>query len=298
MHTCMHAYIHSQIIRDIHAAAHSQQIHTYRHTYIHTSRGKTHTNPEIVFVSFGGPTPNFHRRVNIICHQMRQTDPHIINIAYTEDDLHKDHTFWGVHQKFVESHERGYGHWLWKAWLIYQTLQRVAEGDILIYADSGCTINPHGVDKLHEYIGMVKDSQFGMLAFSLLPEEDHMEYMWSKKALFDAMKATHDDMNSAQLVGGIVIFKKTIYTMEFVQKWYETCCVYSLIDDTLSDNEHPEFASHRDDQSVFSLLVKRYLDSDVRPIILQDETYYAPNWHIDGINFPIWATRFKTNETA
>jgi hypothetical protein len=247
--------------------------------------------PQIVFASFGGPTPNYHRRVNIICTQMRLYFPYIKSIAYTEQDLKNDSEFWNAHQAFMETHPRGYGHWLWKPWIIHKTLQDLSDGDILIYADAGCTINAYGADKLNEYIQMVSDNEFGLFAFSIVPEEAHLEYKWTKKAVLEALDATSDDTNSKQLMATTMIIKKTKHSTELVQKWYDTCSVHSLIDDTLTDSEHPEFKDHRHDQSVFSLLVKKCLVT--KPIIIPDETYYWPNWHIDGIDHPIWATRFR-----
>ena len=41
--------------------------------------------------------------------------------------------------------------------------------------------------------------------------------------------------------------------------WYEICCDYHMIDDSLSIHKELEsFIEHRHDQSVFSLLSKKY----------------------------------------
>ena len=250
---------------------------------------------QIVFLSFGGPTPNYHRRVEIISSQMRQFFPMIKTIAYTDKDLKDDPQFWSAHQTFMETHPRGYGHWLWKPWLIYKTLQDLADGDILIYADSGCTINPYAVKKLNEYIQMVSDNPFGLFAFTLTGDELHKEYKWTKKALIKALEATTSDTDSKQLMATTMMIKKTEHSMAFVKQWYDTCSIHNLIDDTLTDDEHPEFQDHRHDQSVFSLLLKKHLtpSSNIKPVIIPDETYYWPDWHKDGIDYPIWATRYR-----
>jgi hypothetical protein len=48
-------------------------------------------------------------------------------------------------------------------------------------------------------------------------------------------------------------------TRNFINEWYEICCNYHMIDDSLSINkENESFIEHRHDQSVFSLLSKKY----------------------------------------
>jgi hypothetical protein len=244
------------------------------------------------FVSFGGPTDNYHRRVDIICQEMSAAFPNFQIFKYTDQDLKNDPEFWSKHEKFMKTNPRGYGHWLWKPWIIYKTLQSLQDGDILIYADSGCTINPHGRNKLDEYIKAVEENEFGLFAFSLI-DDMHSEHKWTKTATLTTLSATPEDIYSCQIMATTMIMKKTSHTTAFVKEWYELCSNYILIDDTLTKHEHPEFKDHRHDQSVFSLLIKKYLKQDIKPVVIQDETYYWPHWQIDGIDYPIWATRFR-----
>jgi hypothetical protein len=245
------------------------------------------------FASFGGPTENYHRRVETICRQMSMGFPHFRIFKYTDDDLRNDPEFWNKHEKFMDSHPRGYGHWLWKPWLIHKTMQSLQDDDILIYADAGCTINHKGSEKLNEYIKMVQENEFGLLLFTLTDDDMHSEHKWTKATTLSALHATLEDTYSKQLMATVMIIKKTSHTTSFVKDWYDLCSNYILIDDTLTNHEHPEFNDHRHDQSVFSLLVKKCLRQDVKPVVIPDETYFWPNWHIDGINYPIWATRFR-----
>jgi hypothetical protein len=251
--------------------------------------------PQIVFITFGGPTPNYHRRLDIICRQMREHFPKIKTIGFSEQDLKADPEFWLPHGHFMDTHPRGYGHWLWKPWIIYKTMQHLSNDDILIYADAGCTINPFGARKLEEYIKSVANNEFGLLAFTLTNDDMHKEYKWTKNATMQALNPPDEDRSSKQLMATTMIWKKTEHTSKFVKEWYATCSKHHLIDDTRDENEHPDFQDHRHDQSVFSLLVKKYSRlEEHKPLIIPDETYYWPDWHIDGIDYPIWATRFRS----
>ena len=58
--------------------------------------------------------------------------------------LKKDSEFWVKHGNFIENNKRGYGYWLWKSYIVKKQLELMKEGDILLYADSGCVMNMNG----------------------------------------------------------------------------------------------------------------------------------------------------------
>ncbi len=60
---------------------------------------------------------------------------------------------------------------------------------------------------------------------------------------------------------------------------------YELIND-IKNNEEPYFIENRHDQSIYSIIVKKY-----GSIKLPDETYFN-DW-ANGINYPILAKRNK-----
>jgi len=53
-------------------------------------------------------------------------------IIYTDAYLKTDTAFWSQHSKFIEANHRGYGYWIWKSYLIKKTMERMADGDILV----------------------------------------------------------------------------------------------------------------------------------------------------------------------
>jgi len=65
-------------------------------------------------------------------------------------------------------------------------------------------------------------------------------------------------MDRRQRNGGTNMFLVCDKTRELVNRWYEFCCDYHLIDDSPSVVPNlPEFIEHRHDQAVFSLLTKK-----------------------------------------
>jgi hypothetical protein len=243
----------------------------------------------IKFCSFSASTSevgydDIEKRSQIICEQVNKIWPHIQTLAYVSKDLIDDDEFWSRHSEFVMNNIR-WGYYIWKPYIIKKTLEKLNDDDILIYADAGCTINANGEQRLNEYCEMLKNNDFGVLAFDL----GYPEIEWSKKRVLDFFNA---DKFSTQLAATCIMFKKTKYSVELVDKWYEIASNYDLINNDLN-TEYPEFRCHRHDQSIFSLLVKQYKKLNFNPIILKDETYWHPNWYTDGINYPFWATRTR-----
>ena len=245
-------------------------------------------------MTFGGPTPNYHARVRDLCQQAAQmgvfTDIH----GFTDQDLRDDPNFWPQHGDFLANHPRGYGYWLWKPYLIHRTLATLQDGDLLIYADAGCTLNPDGAARLAAYLELLRTNFFGMVAFRLTHPERH----YTKRALLDGMGTSADQRASGQYMATVVMLKHTSYTLQFTRNWFNmgTFASYHWINDAHGqDPEDPAFRDHRHDQSLYSVLIKTYEDSPDSPPIctLQDETWFHPRWSEDAQAqaFPFWATR-------
>ena len=64
----------------------------------------------IIFLTFGGPTPNYHDAVVRLCDQAKITGIFHEIIGLTESDLIKDIDFWNKHSDFIQSNPRGYGY--------------------------------------------------------------------------------------------------------------------------------------------------------------------------------------------
>ena len=66
-------------------------------------------------------------------------------------------------------------------------------------------------------------------------------------------------LNTEQRQAGALLFKICNKTRDLVNQWYELCCDYHNIDDSPSITKNLDcFKEHRHDQSIFSLLTKKY----------------------------------------
>jgi hypothetical protein len=242
---------------------------------------------DVYFVTFGGPTPNFHRRVATICHQAFHFDDIFTQIrGYTDVDLRADAPFWEKHGNFIESNRRGYGYWIWKPHLIQKTLNEMELNDVLVYADAGCNLNASStaIERMYEYIKMVDSSFFGLLSFQM----EHLpEYKYTKRQTFDAVSDNNTHQNTGQCMATAMVIRKNAHTVNLVNEWVYYSQIYDLINDK-TGVEYTGFIDHRHDQSIYSILVKKY-----GSIKIPDETFFAPDWTTRGINYPIWAVRDK-----
>lgn len=154
------------------------------------------------------------------------------------------------------------------------------ENDVLVYADAGCVMNVNGKKRLYEYFDMVNNSEYGMLSFQM----DMPEKSWTKMDIFKHLDA-YELLETGQLIATTFVIRKCEHTMKLVNKWYNTCNDYDLINDSPSKSKNDAtFKENRHDQSVWSVIRKKY-----GSIIINDETYFV-NWN-DGINNPILAMR-------
>jgi hypothetical protein len=141
-------------------------------------------------------------------------------------------------------------------------MEKLENNDILLYADSGCEIDIGKKERLKRLLHDVKNEK---IIGSYPCKEYHpflMERKWNKMDLLKYFNVENDDklLNSNQRQASSIMILKTDDTMKLINEWYDICSNnYNFIDDTPSKEENfPDFEQHRHDQSVFSLLTKKY----------------------------------------
>jgi hypothetical protein len=174
---------------------------------------------------------------------------------------------------------RGNGYWLWKPYIIKIVLNLMNENDILLYCDSGCRLFPQCKTRLLEYFSILEKSNESILSFQLR----YIEKEWSKQDLLDLFPGME---NTNQLMATTFLIKKNTKSVKIINEWFSIGMMnnHHFIDDSPSKNNNNYFKDHRHDQSIFSLLRKKY-----GTIIINDE--------IDEVEaiFPIRAFRIKGN---
>jgi hypothetical protein len=175
--------------------------------------------------------------------------------AYNETALSFDFRSRNFH---ILSNPRGAGYWLWKPYVILQTLlsHEVSEGDVVIYLDAGNHYLDKNIRDLVKEILKETDVTAGYLKCCVDAD-------WCKRDTLilggvDELKSIKD---SAQLEAYFLVFRKSEISIKFVTHWLQMCEDARALTD--SENElgygnYPFFNRHIHDQSIFSILFKKH----------------------------------------
>lgn len=174
---------------------------------------------------------------------------------FTENDLSSEFT--GLMGSFLSPSCKGFGYWSWKPWIIHQTLQRMQEGDRLLYLDAGCHINPNGLVRFREYVDMLDADRHGMLVFL----NGQPEYKWTKGDIFHHFAVSPEDSHithTQQIAAGHVFIRKNPEAEQLIRDWLHIFYNHlPLVDNSPSIAPNlPGFMENRYDQSIFSILCK------------------------------------------
>ena len=193
-------------------------------------------------------------------------------IAHTPESVSE---FLSQHQDFVRENKRGYGYWIWKPYIILDTLRQVNEGDIVTYIDSGGSILSHKKDKFDEYLSLLNSSERPIIAFGLYSQ--YLEKQFQKMTTLKRFGLDQDEnfLNSGQIESGVIICKKNDFTVKFFEEWLALMLEnnYSMIHDHDEMDQLDSFIENRHDQSVFSILCKSH---QVNIVSINDCYGYGP----------------------
>lgn len=154
---------------------------------------------------------------------------------------------------------RGGGYWIWKPYIIKKSLELIKENNILVYCDAGCLINKDGINRFDEYIDLLKGKP--LLIFQ---HKNWIEMEWCNHATLEYFNVKNDleITETPQFAAGIIMIRKTIESVEFIDKWYKVAEEKpELFSDELNHiGKIKEFRDHRHDQSILSIITKQNLE--------------------------------------
>jgi len=183
--------------------------------------------------------------------------------------------------------KRGAGYWIWKFDIISKKMAEIQENDIVIYMDSGCSLNLSGEKRFNEYIEMVNNNDTGTISF----QTSHAEKTYTIREIFDFFNITSDERitNSGQYMATIIVMRKCPASIEIIQNCINCLKINKLlITDYYNKNQEKYFKDARHDQSLLSVIRKMY-----DTVLLGDETYFIPFGNEESMLYPFWATRKK-----
>lgn len=172
-------------------------------------------------------------------------------INYSLKDIDKE---FAKNNRKILRHNRGAGYWLWKPYFIYQTLLNLKEGDYLFYCDSGAYFIKSVLPLIEDF----NECNGFLMSFELPFIEQH----WTKRDLFVHMNCdTSKFTETPQRLASFSIWKVSPESCQFALEWLQLAQNAQLLTDTRNKYGMPNydgFQEHRHDQSIFSLLCKKY----------------------------------------
>ena len=201
---------------------------------------------KIKYINYADHNYHNEQKINSLFARKYCTD---MITEYSPFNIDKD--FKSIHSNCL-SIKKGGGLWLWKPYIILKELKELDDNDILMYIDSGAKVTKD----IQPLIKYMNTNNLNMYSGEMI---NQVEIKWSKKELLhelDMDKNIH--LLTPQRIGGFHIIRKNEFTLKFYQDYLDTCKQFNLINDTISNEEHIDFIEHRHDQSIFSLLCKKY----------------------------------------
>lgn len=179
---------------------------------------------------------------------------------------------------------KGGGFWLWKPYIIYNELLKSNLGDILVYADSGCTLQKS--KKWDAYFEALQQTNilffqyksnfdYGWSKFNPKFTDSPQIKHWCKKKLilhFSDVTDVEAIIQKNKLLAGFIFIKNTKESQEIIKNWLHTMLFYPnlIVDPLISEPQEPYFSAHRHDQSVISILARIYEEKGLLKIIDED----------------------------
>ena len=209
---------------------------------------------------------------------------------------------------------RGYGYWSWKPEVMLMALDRIQDGDCLLYIDAGCHLNNRGKQRLLEYFKILEQEETGVVAFQAIrPSEDNSSlvydgrklfdqpnYRWIKGDLFDYFGAKDNQsvVNDQAIGAGVIFIRKCDRAIRIIREWQQIIWNhFNLLDDTPSVLANlAGFIEHRHDQAIWTLLCLKHhiktLSAYEYWYPMKNTKKFKPDW-LALKDFPIHAKRDK-----
>jgi hypothetical protein len=156
----------------------------------------------------------------------------------------------------ILSQHRGAGYWMWKPFVIKKALDLINYNDILMYSDSGISF----IRNIDELVNIMDTTDEKLLLFEL--EDIHPNKRWTKRDCFVFMGMDNEPyLSQNQLLASYILMKKNDFVIKFIDEWMNYAKDYRIITDSTNEcglPNHSEFVDHRHDQSILSLLGRKY----------------------------------------
>lgn len=155
--------------------------------------------------------------------------------------------------RHILAQPRGAGYWLWKPFIILETLKQLSDEDVLIYLDCDVIV----VKNLSALCELCNADN----PILLVTDHGHQNKTLTRRDCFYYLDCDNEKYYEAEQVwAGLQVYRKTQKSIKFVQEYLDLCCDERILGDGPNHCGLPNidgFIDHRYDQSVLSLLAEK-----------------------------------------
>lgn len=167
---------------------------------------------------------------------------------FDEVRLYNNESLPDLFKNYTEQYKRGGGYWLWKPYIVHDTLSQMDEGDIVVYADAGCTLLNH---KDWEYYFQKLERREAVFFIAKGKNKK-----WCKKEVFTYFNPENNLWRNANQIQATFFIVKKTKDNEALDHWYQLAVGHPHLFIDVDEKERPlenkEFKEHRHDQSVLT----------------------------------------------
>ena len=186
-----------------------------------------------------------------------------------------------------DPNSRGDGWWLWKPYIIKKSLERINDGDILVYLDSSDTF-------FGDFRNFLINHFSGQDLLLTRAGENRNSWYTKRDAFFYMGCDSKEYWNSLQLEAGVFGAKKSSRSTEFIDEWIKYCQDYRIVSNGPNEcglTDLDGYIAHRNDQSVLTNLGVKYQEPsnhDVIMYVLCNMWDLLSNGEINEFNNKVW----------
>jgi len=245
----------------------------------------------IFLVTFGGGSRSYIQAATRLLKTAKSIPEFCGGVALSPTDIWPDST--EVERQLMMRHKRLFGLGCWKPQVISSGLAAAPEGSLVLYLDAGCEVwddrfPPGSASQSASWSNLTSQLDpsdivcdtvggFGVKRYGAA------ERTWTKPCVMDYINPDGDP-NLPQAQSGVIGFRNTDRSAEFVRTWRELVQVDqgALLTDLTEPESRPDgFVEHRHDQSVFSCLLRA---SGLAPSVLTTT-------RLSASAVPVWTAR-------
>lgn len=151
--------------------------------------------------------------------------------------------------------KKGGGLWSWKPDVIYKTINDADDGDIIVYCDAGCLLQP--TKEWRKY--WRKLEKHDIIAQRIFKRTDK----WTRIEVLDYFKRNGFFWKKNFQYQATILIKVSAFSRKFVSEWRELVLTHPvfIMDVTKEEmpRQHSSLVENRHDQSIYSALIYKYL---------------------------------------